>query len=514
MYQVGSDKQLFIDHRFIESSENITLTVNPPVKSPEAVFHRDRPWEAFSGGWRSIVEDDGLYKMWYYVSDRDPRRTIITGDVAPVSNITPYVLPAGSPQSSRTEPGKQRLCYAVSRDGLNWEKPDLGLVEFEGSKDNNIVHEEFRLAYVFIDPHGRAEERYKMIYWAGPGISVATSSDGLHWNQPSHRVSTMTPDTQKMAFWEPRLNKYVAYFRVMIDEEGRAPFPFVEPIESDPPVAAPRFLRPGRAIGRVEVDDILAPWPAEDVRTVLATDEQDPPDSDLYTSTVYAYPYATDAYFIFPMTYQHFRDSESTVGNDGLNDGQFCASRDGIHWIRYDRKPYIPRGLAGEPDGGSCSGSQFFIRKGDYLYQYTGGSPWTHGGFRRLSEQERRDKANWRKDITGVAVQRLDGFVSADAAYTGGWITTPPVVFQGNRLELNINVAAMGEAKVEIQNEQGQPVPGFTLEECDRVLFNDVAHTVKWRRKTDVSSLAGRPVHLRITMRSARLYAFQFCADK
>ena len=510
MHPVGSEKQLFIDHRFIDSSENITLVVNPPVKQAETVFHRDKPWEAFSGGHRTIAEDDGVFKMWYHASDRDPRRTIVQGEKAPVSNMAAYVLPAGSPQVSRPEPGKQRLCYAVSQDGFNWEKPSLGLVEFEGSKDNNIVSEDFRLTYVFIDPHGKAEERFKMIHWTGPGIRVETSADGLHWDQPSHEVSTLAPDTQKVGWWDPRLNRYVAYFRVMIDKDGNAPFPFVEPIESDPPVVAPKLMRPGRAIGRVEVDDILAPWPEEDIRTVLAADEQDPPDSDLYTSTVYPYPYAADAYFIFPMTYQHFQDDETPVRNDGLNDGQFCASRDGIHWMRYDRKPYIPRGVTGEPDCGGTDASQFHIRKGNYLYQYYGGEPWTHGGFRRLSEEERQDRANWDNGRSGVAVQRLDGFVSADAAYTGGWLITPPIVFQGDHLELNIDVAAMGEAMVEVQDEQGHPVPGFTLDECDRVLFNDVAYTVKWKGKSDVSALAGRPMRLRIAMRSAKLYAFQF----
>jgi hypothetical protein len=80
----------------------------------------------------------------------------------------------------------------------------------------------------------------------------------------------------------------------------------------------------------------------------------------------------------------------------------------------------------------------------------------------------------------------------------------------GNRLQLNINVAAMGNALVEIQDKQGKPIPGFTLDDCNRILFNDVAYTVKWQGKPDVSSLGGRPIRLQIAMRSAKLYAFQF----
>ena len=353
-------------------------------------------------------------------------------------------------------------------------------------------------------------ERFKLIHWTGPGIAVATSADGLHWDRPLHRVSMLAADTQKMAWWEPRLNRYVVYLRVMVEEENRPVFPFVDPVESDPPVVAPKLLRPRRAVGRVEVDDLLAPWPEAEIRTVLAADEHDPPDSDIYTHGLYRYPYAADAFFMFPMTYQHHREGETTVANDGLNDSQFCASRDGVHWMRYDRRPYLARGTAGEPDCGQTHTSEFHFRDGDHLYQYYGAGPWTHGGFRALTLDQRRDRANWGRGFINVARQRLDGFVSADADYTGGWLTTPPVLYSGRELTLNIDVAAMGEARVEIQGEDGRPVPGFSSGECDRVMVNDVAHIVRWNGNADVGSLAGRPVRLRFDMRSARLFAFQF----
>ena len=490
MIQVGSDKQLFIDHRFIKSSENVALVVNPPVKQPDAILRCDKPWDGNELGWNCLLEDDGVYKMWYHATGHDQWDT-------------------GTPTGF--DGGGNRLCYAVSQDGLTWEKPNLGLVEYKGSMDNNIVLENSKLAYVFIDPHGKPEERYKMVELVrGSGIRVGTSADGLHWELPSDMVSGELQDTTKQAWWEPRLNKYVVYLKLRVSEENVPAYPFVEPIESNPPVVAPKLTRQGRSLGRIEVDDITQPWPDDDIRTVLTADEHDPPDSDIYHHDVYPYPYAADAYFIFPMTYQHFRESESTGHNTGLNDVQFGASRDGIHWMRYDRRPYIPRGLSGERDCGGVQSPPFHIRKGNYLYQCYERHIVFHGGHRALSEEARRDKANWGQSSYGLVMQRLDGFVSADAAYTGGWLVTPPIIFQGDHLELNIDVAAMGEAMVEVQDENGQPVPGFTLEECDRVLFNDVAYTVKWKGKSDVSSLAGKPVRLRMAMRSAKLYAFQF----
>ena len=310
--------------------------------------------------------------------------------------------------------------------------------------------------------------------------------------------------------WIP--DQVVQWERVLVEEENRPQFPFAEPIESDPPVVAPKQMRPRRAVGRIEVDDILAPWPEEEIRTVLAADEHDPPNSDIYTHGFYRYPYAADAYFMFPMTYQHFRADESPVGNDGLNDTHFCASRDGIHWMRYDRKPYLPRGMGGDPDGGGTHGTEWHIRHGKYLYQFYGGDPWSHGGFRRLTLDQRQDRANWGRGFIGLAVQRLDGFVSADAEYAGGSLCTPPMVFEGDHLELNIDVAAMGEAAVEVQDERGHPLRGFALDECDRVMVNEVAHTVTWRGHADLSSLVGTRVQLRFALRATKLYAFQFAA--
>jgi hypothetical protein len=116
---------------------------------------------------------------------------------------------------------------------------------------------------------------------------------------------------------------------------------------------------------------------------------------------------------MLPFTYQHFRGSERDVGNDGLNDVQFAASCDGIHWMRYGRKPTIARGLPGEPDGGVVAATRCHICKGNYLHQCYPAWAWTHGGFRRLSRQQRQDKVNRGRQHYGVAIERRDGVASA-----------------------------------------------------------------------------------------------------
>src|SRR6185437_3390833 len=102
------------------------------------------------------------------------------------------------------------------------------------------------------------------------------------------------------------------------------------------------------------------------------------------------------------------------------------------------------------------------------------------------------------------------GFVSADFDYAGGTLLTPPLRFAGSRLELNFDGGAGGVGRVEILDEDGAPLPGFSLAEADQLMGNNVRMTVSWRGHTDLSRLAGKVVRLRVVGRGVRLYAFQF----
>ena len=109
----------------------------------------------------------------------------------------------------------------------------------------------------------------------------------------------------------------------------------------------------------------------------------------------------------------------------------------------------------------------------------------------------------------GLATLRLDGFVSLDASGTGE-ILTKPVVFDGRQLVLNLQCEPEGHAVVELLDEKGRAIPGFTRRECDQLAGDSVSGLVTWRGNADVGQLAGRPVKLRIRLRKAKLYAFGF----
>ena len=345
---------------------------------------------------------------------------------------------------------------------------------------------------------------------------MRTSADGIHWSDPGPVVWDYPFDTQKQAWWDQDVGKYVIQLRSEIKQDttdpNALPFPFVDPIASDPAVVDPSLYRAYRQLARVEADDILQPWPSENCRTVMCGDELDPELSDVYhPGGVYKYPYADDAYFMFPWVYEHWPDSP--VRNDGVLETQFAASRNGWNWMRYDREVYIPRGAEGEYDYGSTQSLGPFFRDGDDLYQFYTTWPWSHGGFRALTAEERADPANWGRSQHHLAKYRPDGFVSADAPAEGGWLVTPLLGFDGDRLVLNIETLEGGSARVAITNADGNPLPGFGIDDCDVIRADDVDYVVTWNGQSDVSSLANTPVRLRFEMASTKLYAFQFLPE-
>lgn len=209
----------------------IALAMNPAAKA-EVCVTAEFPWEDFYVEACTVLEDEGVYKMWYDAS-------CWTG------------------ASSPTNPGRYQ-CYTTSRDGIHWEKPMLGIADFQGSTKNNIVLPN-TLGTVFIDPNATDGNRFKFAGWwhgKATGLWIFASSDGLHWkpylDEPV--LSKGQFDTQNQAFWDTRINKYVAYIR--------------------------RWVGPLRYIGRSETAD-LHHWPEAEI--VFGPDDRDPNESDFYT---------------------------------------------------------------------------------------------------------------------------------------------------------------------------------------------------------------------------------------
>ena len=475
--QVGGRKQLFIDRRFIAESDSVELHVSPPtLRGP--IFEGERPWEAGYLRSATILQDGDTVKMWY----------------------------GCHPPGKNGELGPAYFCYATSLDGVHWERPELGLVEYQGSKQTNILAPGEELPpgqHVFLDPKAPAGQRYKAL-WAKSrpldeaGLYISFSRDGIHWEKHPQRLLHLVPDTQNMVVYDPNRDKYLAYVRAWdplrkvacaVIENLLEPWPYDESVE-------PFYELWGKG---------ETPPPGREFPHAMSYDELDPPETDLYTAAVSIYPWAESVYVGFPSAYGHFPEPpESKYSNDGLVEPQLAVSRDGLRFERPDRgRAYIPLGVRGTMNGGSVYVCPGMARFGDEIYQYYGGQAHSHGEY--VGFEELRGIGRY-----CLAVQRLDGFMSADAAYTGGWLVTPPISFSGCELELNIDCKAIGHATVELRDEHDLPVKGFAAEDCDLIRGNHIHYTVAWRGNSDVSALAGRPVRMKLVMRNARLFAFRF----
>ena len=475
---VGTGKQLFLDDELIEYRRDVEFVVNRPAKEGIDVLVPEAEWEQCAiGGWVNVIEEDGRHQMWYYAS-------------AP----------------PETEGGEVRgfTCYAESDDGLHWSRPNLGLIEYRGSRDNNIVmptgaYQAGGLG-IFKDPNGPPEERYKAIATSSVSgeslLSGFTSPDGVRWTPlASNPIVEWWSDTHQAAFWDESRRAYVAFVRGW---SGGDRTPDKRTVTGKDMTKAPAVPDRGkRQVCRMETKD-FAHWPKPTV--VLEAGYRDAVPCDFYNSAALKYPWADRAYFIFTSAYygtsfQYAEEALDTI------DVQFAVSRDGIHWRRPDRKPWVRTGLPGSGDSKRIYMGQGVLAKDDRLYMYYGGFDVPHGYGRQGSE---------RLGVVRRVSLRRDGYMSADAAYEGGELLTKPFVFAGRTLEYNVDLSAGGVLWTEIQDAEGRPIEGFARGDSDRITGNHLCVAASWGGESDLSALAGRAIRLRILMRDSKLYAFQF----
>jgi hypothetical protein len=313
-----------------------------------------------------------------------------------------------------------------------------------------------------------------------------------------------------MFFWDDRLTCFVGYTRVSatqhLDEaaeaEGRKKY------RSIGRVTSPDFRTWSELQIVFEADegDLTMPVPVRAMPVPVQTDSVTA-NIDYYTSCAMKYEWAQDVYLMMPSAYYHWGEGQYPA----TMDVQLLTSRDGVRWDRAgDRQPFLRQG----PDGSSTSGMLFanpwLLPVGDELWLYYAGTPRSHGAMPAgTCEQDFAQR-------TGIfrASLRRDGFISADADYDGGELTTPLLTFAGDRLRLNCDGSAGGWLQVEVLDAEGRPSAGFRLEEADGLRGNGLDKLVTWKGSPHIGALAGQPVRLRFVMRGMKLYAFEFGLGK
>ena len=437
--EIGSRRELFCDRWLIDKLDRAKLRLHHPVPQ-EIALSFDRPWEGPISFYVAILEHGGEARAYYRGWQGEKTRN-------------------------------DCVAVATSPDGIAWTRPNLGLYEWKGSRENNIcwIGQGAHAFAPFVDanPATTAAQTFKALAplrgKGRKGLVPFVSEDGYRWTmlQQEPVITDGAFDSQNLAYWDTLRGKYVSFYR--------------------------DFRNGVRDIKFSTSDDMLhwaeGQW----------LDYGGAPREHFYTNATISYPRAPHIYMAFPKRFVPGRKVVPEHPGAGLSDGVFMTSRDGLHWDRTFLEAFLRPGR----DRNNWTERNMGIAWGivqtadDELSLY-----WV--------ENYRHPTCRLRRGTL-----RVDGFASAYAGYAGGELLTHPLSFEGEELVLNYATSAAGSVRVELQDVDGNPLPGYTLEENEELYGDELERPVSWKG-ISLAALAEQPVRLRFVLRDADVYSLRF----
>lgn len=463
---IGSRRELFVDHYLIETlSGDARLRLQHP-QSAGAVFYFDQPWEGAFSGYCTVLKDEDTVRLYYRGWD------------------------------DSHDMGSAVTCLSESQDGITFRRPDLGLYEVHGTLHNNVMIAGDGGAFTHnfapaLDtrPGVPREQRYKAMtrnygfalrgQREDPmGLLTFASEDGIHWDL-MHDAPVITDgafDSQNVAFWSEHENCYLCYFRIFEDDV--------------------------RSIARARSDDFIHWGPTEPMQY------GDTPREHLYTNQTLPYFRAPHIYIALPGRFmpdrQVLSDTEGAAlgirDHNGrgywhdVSDAVLMTSRGGPH---YDR-----------------TFMEAFVRPGRDRRDWTSRCNYPARGIIQtapdaMSIYVERHNAQDGKYLERM-VLRLDGFAALHAGYSGGCAVTKLFRYTGGQLNLNYATGAAGHIRAALLDEEGDPLPGCSFEDCSSLVGDEIETAVLWRSGVTLSKYANQPVRLAFELKDADVFAFQF----
>jgi len=476
----------------------VQLRVEEATKAPIA-FQEQVAWEAEGVSATSVWQQDGRYHMIYHATG--------TG-----------------------------VCYAISEDCYRWSRPELGEVEYNGSRKNNILADGPQ-GHTFEDPSAPPEERFKAIgaeghwydpdtwemlggagaedlgeeatrRWAamqyegldykGPKVLLRgwmvgwTSADRLHWKRIEEPLADYSVNGGIAAMYEPESGTYFAYMQ----PQG---FPPEEPKGIGTGAQEVEIVR--RANGFSRTKDFRH-WPPP--KLIMHPDAQDDLDISFYGHNYFPYPGRKD---LHAMTIPIFHQTT------GQMDVQLAFSRDGLIWYRPERKAALTLGSPGSGEEGmvgTWNGGLVELPDGHWGVPYWGSSvlhnvkvEFEASLFPHM-QPRKMAWAQWQP-------HRFAGF-EADVE---GRFTVPTIDRSNSELRLNYRCKPGGWVSVELLrlvpsmlHGDVDPLAGFTFEDCDRLTGDSLDATVTWKGSSDISGV-GEMVAIRLKMFQAKVFAYR-----
>jgi hypothetical protein len=446
---------LMVDPRVVERASELELQLGTTTKSLQnPLIVEDRPWEVrFDNVYPNVIFDSEFRQFKCFYSPFIVDENVASTPASQQSTVRYRVTPSR----------EMGLCYATSRDGLKWERPDLGIVSFDGSSRNNILMRGVHGASVIYDVDANNPgEKYKLL--AGhevPGdkryMVMSTSSDGIKWSTRKACPSIESEgDTHNELIWAPTLQKYVGFTREMRDQ---------------------------RLVTRTE-SDTFQYW-TKAVEVLRGT-----PESQTYSIQVF--PCGGIYVGLLSML---------DVKTDRVR-AELAVSRDTIEWQRIcPGQPFIDNSQnIGEYDYG-CVYCAAPVRVGDEELVYYGASDAPHSG--------------WRKGSLGLATLkkgRWAGFahVAGDnqpESKNSGTIVTAKLVCRGAKLQVNA-LSHGGAIRVGVVGQKE-----LSTASCTPISGDVVDHTVEWTNGRDLAEFLGKSIQLEFRIQEGTLYEFSF-ADR
>lgn len=471
---LGTRRELFVDHALIAQLDNTTLRLHTPATAGVAL-KIDRPWEGPGNFGHVIIRHQGRYLLYYR------GMTLDKGD------------------------DSGQACVAVSTDGVNWGKPALTGDERSGRDDANFLTDSSGKRFsgtVWQDTRPGIPEDEKIKALRGVPISgeahtafkdpkgpkrleLFASADGLIFRplenrrQPTY-VSNLPNsfDGGNTMFWSEAEQCYVLFYRIMTEARQRT----------------------------------MARTTSTDLRTwtdPIPVTYGDTPPEQFYVNNTTPYFRAPHIYIALAARFMEGRsaitdeqakaiDLKSPRGiiyNQDCSDGVLLTTRAGSASYRRTFMEAFIR--PGPGDGNWVSRTN---------YPLTGILP---GGANQIMFFVNRHYLQDSWHIERLTL-RTDGFVSVNAPYAGGSMTTVPFTYKGDHLVMNYATSGAGEIRVELRDAEGNPLPGFSMEDCDVLIGDRIDGEVSWRGQKSLSRYIGKPVRLEFRMIDADLYSLQF----
>ena len=424
---VAQERQLFVDDAVVETMSGLNRVFHAPAKRPEnPLLIPETPWET---GSQCLVPYDVIrerpgekLRLWYGCYWKGKR---------------------------------VHTCLVESQDGLRWSRPSLGLFEFGGSKENNIVWQGRGIRPNFDPRDPDPARRYKGMTRVA-GFTPLFSPDGVRWTLAPAPAINQAYDASRFN-WDPVGGKWLGSCKI--------------------------FWNGKRARGYAESSDYVH-W--TDTSPMLTTDERDEPADQLYCLHIVRY----ESIYLGLLKVYRTRTDQCHI--------QLAFSRNARRWERPCREPFLPNAdQKGAYDHGNIDEAGEPIRMGDDLRFY-------YGGRHHLHNEKRPG------ETTGslcAATLRVDGFASFDGGEKEGVLLTKPLRLKGKSLFINADAQA-GEVRVEVLDEKSATLAPFTRANCRPLTSDTVRQEVAWKDSPGLESLQDKVIRLRFHLRNAKIYSF------